>query len=177
MRAPSIEPVAGFAGRRFTSFSGMNAEFTIAEQMKNCSGAKIPFAQDGVSPLTSLASFRLPAASKRLMSSSFPNAAARWSGVSPLVRQSRMKLPVSTEGFVARFGSAPEARRNFQVAACLTRFVLHKTGCSGVSAIGQRVIDMIAMLIRNWQRRQWPWKQAPLRSKFCPRKAVDHLRP
>jgi hypothetical protein len=32
-------------------------------------------------------------------------------GVSFLVRQSRMKAPVSTEGFVMRFGSAPPSNK------------------------------------------------------------------
>jgi len=47
------------------------------------------------------------------MLSSVPNAAARCSGVSPLVRQSCMKTPVATASRFATFGFAPFASRIF----------------------------------------------------------------
>jgi peptide-methionine (R)-S-oxide reductase len=79
----------------------------------------------GVSPLASLASRDAPAASSMSMVSTPPKAAARWRGVSPFVRQSRMKAPVSTPGLVATFGSAPRSRSTRTTRSCATRRVVH----------------------------------------------------
>src|SRR5712671_1665266 len=98
-------------------------------------GRKCQLAQlSGDSPFASKASILAPASSNSRMASSSANAAARCSGVSPLVRQSRMKPPVSTPGVVAQFGFAPCANNT-----CTTRLYLESVSqsaaCKGVSPV------------------------------------------
>src|SRR4030081_3624820 len=80
------------------------------------------------------------------MVSSLPKAAARCNGVSDLVRQSRMKAPVSTDGLVVRFGSAPLPSRTLTTKICGGRGE-DKSACrGGFAGIEQRQVHVRAVL-------------------------------
>jgi hypothetical protein len=128
----------------------------------------------GVSPNASLESIMAFASRSKRIVCSLPNAAARCSGVSPLVRQSRMKPPVSIPSAVVTFGSAPCDRRTWRTRSCDARSVVHRAAWSGVSKVsGSGWFGFAPCSSRNWQRRQCPWNDAALRSRFSPRADMD----
>src|SRR5687767_4213112 len=88
----------------------------------------------GVSPLASFVSMTAPASSRMRILTVVPNAAARCNGVSPLVTTSRIKVPVSTLGFVTAFTFAPPAMRTRKVSSHAGRSSLLVTAWSAVFA-------------------------------------------
>src|SRR3954469_23259283 len=97
------------------------------------SGRRYQLAQlSGESPFMSLASMMAPASSRSWILSALPNAAARCSGVSALVLQSRINAPVSADGLVTQFGSARFDTRTFTTTSCAALLGLHKAACRGV---------------------------------------------
>lgn len=134
-------------------------------------GRRRQLAQDrGESPSASRASIRAPASSRSWIVAVLPKAAARCRGVSPRVRVSRMKPPVSMSTLVVQLGFAPKERRTRRTRSWATRSVVQRTECRGdfpVSSADR--FGSAAFSRRNCTKRQCPWEQAAPRPRSSSR--------